>query len=353
MTAMAEKIIPMTARRIRAEDKRIINNKAVDVNQLVPFKYEWAWEYYLSACANHWMPQEVSMQRDIEQWKDPQGFTDDERHVIETNLGFFATAETLVANNIVLAVYRFITAPECRQYYLRQAFEEAIHVQAYQYIPQSLGMDEGRIFNMYREVESMNAKDEFEAQLTSHLLNPNFETESFEGMQGLMDNLTGFSVIMEGIFFYTAFVMLLSFGRQNRLPGTCEQVQYILRDESMHLNFGLQVINTIKEENPQIWTDSIQQRIVDNVKIGVELETAYARDVLPNGLLGLTHEMMAEYVRFIANRRLQKIGLPEQYPGVANPFPWMSEIIDLGKEKNFFETRVTEYQTGGTLSWDD
>jgi ribonucleoside-diphosphate reductase beta chain len=352
MIATQEKIIPMTTQRVRAEDKRIINNKAVDVNQLVPIKYEWAWQYYLDACANHWMPQEVSMQRDIEQWKDPKGFTADERRVIEMNIGFFATADTLVANNLVLAVYRFISAPECRQYLLRQAFEEAIHVHAYQYIPQSLGMDESRMFNMYREVASMNAKDEFEAQLTVNLLDPDFETDSLEGKKGLLDNLTGFSVIMEGLFFYTAFVMLLSFGRQNRLPGACEQIQYILRDESMHLNFGLKVINTIVEENPEIWTPEVKQRIIDNVRKGVELEIAYARDVLPNGLLGLTHAMMAEYVRHIANRRLEKIHLPEQYPGATNPFPWMSEIIDLNKEKNFFETRVTEYQTGGALSWD-
>lgn len=344
-------VIQMTNRRIRAEDKRIINNKAVDVNQLVPIKYTWAWQYYLDACANHWMPQEVSMQRDIEQWKDPDGFTEDERLVIKRNLGFFSTADTLVANNLVLAIFKYITAPECRQYLLRQAFEEAIHTHAYQYIPQSLGLDEGEMYNMYREIPCMHDKDEFEARLTVDLIRPDFEVESFAGRQKLLENLIGYTGIMEGIFFYAAFVMLFSFGRQNRLPGTCEQLQYILRDESMHLNFGLDLINAIIQENPDLWTEAIRQKAIGMFKMGVELEIRYGKDILPNGLLGLTHAMLTEYIQYVADRRLERLGLPKQY-GSCNPFPWMSEVIDLRKEKNFFETRVTEYQTGGTLNWD-
>ncbi|MCM8794457.1 MAG: ribonucleotide-diphosphate reductase subunit beta [Candidatus Omnitrophica bacterium] len=343
-------IIQMTNRRFRAEDKRIINNKAVDVNQLVPIKYKWAWEYYLNACANHWMPQEISMQQDIEQWKTADGFTEDEWRVVKRNLGFFSTANTLVANNI-LAVYKYVTAPECRQYLLRQAFEEAIHAHAYQYIPESLGMDEGEIFNMYREIQSIHGKDEFEARLTADLMRPDFETETYEGRQRLLGNLIGYYGIMEGIFFYTAFVMLLSFGRTNRLPGMCEQLQYILRDESMHLNFGLDLINAVKEENPELWNPEFKQAMTERFKQGVELECRYGEDCLPNGLMGLTHELLCEYVRHIADRRMEKIGLPKAF-GAKNPFEWMSEVMDLRKEKNFLETRVTEYQTGGSLSWD-
>jgi ribonucleoside-diphosphate reductase beta chain len=343
-------VIEMTTRRMRAEDKRIINNNDFDVNQLVPFKYTWAWDYYLDACANHWMPQEVSMQRDIEQWKGG-AFDEEEQRVIKRTLGFFTTADTLVANNLVLAVYKHITAPECRQYLLRQAFEEAIHTHAYQYIPQSLGMDEGEMYNMYREVPSIHAKDEFEAQLTIDLLRPDFETKSFEGKKKLLDNLVGYTGIMEGIFFFSSFVMLLSFGRTNRLPGTCEQVQYILRDESMHINFGLDLINAIKEENPEVWTHQIQDEAVAKIRRAVELEVQFGIDCMPHGLLGITHEKLDEYIKYVADRRLEKLGLPKQFH-TSNPYPWMSEIIDLRKEKNFFETRVTEYQTGGTLEWD-
>lgn len=347
-----EYVIPFTKEKVKIEDKRLINNRSVDVNQLVPIKYTWAWQYYLDGCANHWMPQEVSMQRDIEQWKDPKGFTDDERRVIQRNLGFFTTADTLVANNLVLAIYRHITAPECRQYLLRQVFEEAIHTHAYQYIPQSLGMDEASLYNMYREIPSIHDKAEFEARLTVDLMKPDFQADTLDGRQRLVSNLIGYFGIMEGIFFYTAFVMLLSFGRQNRLPGACEQIQYILRDESMHMNFGLELINGIIDENPDIWTEEFQVQIIDKFKRGVELEIEYGHDCLPNGMLGLTHDMLDEYVRYVANRRMEKLNLPKLFDNPSNPFPWMSEIIDLRKEKNFFETTVTEYQVGSSLSWD-
>src|SRR2546427_61788 len=245
-------------RRVRVEDKRIINAQA-DVNQLVPFKYKWAWEKYLAARANHWMPQEINMSRDIALWKDANGLTEDERRVVKRNLGFFVTADSLAANNIVLGTYRHITAPECRQYLLRQAFEEAIHTHAY---------------------------------------------------------------------------------------------QYILRDESMHCNFGIDLINQIKMENPHLWTPEFREEIQGLIRKAVELEYRYAEDTMPRGVLGLNAPMFKEYLRYIANRRCQQIGVDTMFPGASNPFPWMSEMTDLKKERNFFETRVIEYQTGGALSWD-
>lgn len=343
--------ISFNAARVRVDDKRIINCRA-DVNQLVPFKYEWAWQKYLDACANHWMPQEISMSRDIALWKDPNGLSEDERKIIKRNLGFFVTADSLVANNLVLAIYRHITNPECRQYLLRQAFEEALHTHAYQYVVESLGLDEGEIFNMYREIPSIHEKDAFQLQFTSELADPTFSTGTFATDQRLLRNLIGYYIIMEGIFFYVGFVQMLSFGRQNKMTGASEQFQYILRDESMHLNFGIDVINQIKNENPHLWTNEFQQEIISLIRKGVDLEYAYAEDTMPRGVLGLNCQMFSEYLRFIANRRCRQIGLTEQFAGAKNPFPWMSEMLDLKKEKNFFETRVIEYQTGGALSWD-
>lgn len=341
----------MNRNRITIENKRVINNdRTVDCNQLVPIKYKWAWHYYLDGCANNWMPTEVSMQRDIEQWKDPKAFTPQERHVIKRVLGFFATAESLVGNNLVLAVYRCVDNPECRQYLLRQAFEEAIHIHAFQYIVQSLSLDEGEIFNMYREVEAIYKKDEHAMSCTAGVLDPNLDTKTTEGLQTLVKNLIGLYVITEGIFFYGGFVTMLSFGRQNRIPGTCEQIQYILRDESIHMNFGIELINTIVDENPQVWTEDFKAQMVDFIKRAVKLELDYIRDCLPDGILGLNHNLLQEYVQYLADRRFEKLRLPQQY-GSGNPFPWMSEVIDLKKEKNFFETRVTEYQTGGALEW--
>ena len=338
-------------RRVRVEDKRIINGKA-DVNQLVPFKYKWAWDKYLSGCANHWMPQEINMSRDIATWKDPNGLTDDERLVVKRNLGFFVTADSLAANNIVLGTYRHITAPECRQYLLRQAFEEAIHTHAYQYIVESLGLDEGEIFNAYHEVSSIREKDEFLIPFIEILTNPEFKTGTPETDQQLLKSLIVFACIMEGLFFYVGFAQILALGRQNKMMGAAEQYQYILRDESMHCNFGIDLINQIKMENPHLWTPEFREEIRVLIQKGVELEYRYAEDTMPRGVLGLNAPMFKEYLRYVANRRAQQIGLDPLYPGANNPFPWMSEMVDLKKEKNFFETRVIEYQTGGALNWD-
>lgn len=342
---------PSISGRVNASDKRMINGQT-DVNQLVPFKYHWAWDKYLAGCANHWMPQEVSMSRDIAQWKDSTALSDDERLIVKRNLGFFTTADSLAANNIVLGTYRHITAPEARQYLLRQGFEEAIHTHAYQYIVESLGLDESEVFNAYQEVASIKDKDDFLIPFINTLTNPEFKTGTPEADQQLLRSLIVFACIMEGLFFYVGFVQILALGRQNKMQGAAEQYQYILRDESMHCNFGIDVINTIKLENPHLWTAEFREEIKGLIQHGVELEYRYAEATMPRGVLGLNATMFKEYLRFIANRRCQQIGLDLLFPGATNPFPWMSEMIDLKKEKNFFETRVTEYQTGGALSWD-
>jgi ribonucleoside-diphosphate reductase beta chain len=338
-------------RRVTVEDKKVINSKA-DVNQLVPVKYKWAWEKYLAACANHWMPQEINMSRDIELWKDPRGLTEDERRVVKRNLGFFVTADSLAANNIVLGTYRHITAPECRQYLLRQAFEEAIHTHAYQYIVESLDLDESEIFNAYHEVSSIREKDEFLIPFIDTLTDPAFKTGTSEADQQLLKSLIVFSCLMEGLFFYVGFAQILALGRQNKMTGAAEQYMYILRDESMHCNFGIDLVNQIKLENPQLWTPQFREELHGLFRRAVDLEYRYAEDTMPRGVLGLNAPMFKEYLRFIANRRCQQIGLETLFPGATNPFPWMSEMIDLKKERNFFETRVIEYQTGGALNWD-
>ena len=337
--------------RVAVDEKMMINCRA-DLNQLVPFKYDWAWQKYLDGCANHWMPQEVNMTADIALWKNPEGLTDDERRIVMRNLGFFSTADSLVANNLVLAVYRLITNPECRQYILRQAFEEAIHTHAYQYCIESLGMDEGEIFNMYHEIPSVAKKAAWGLKYTRAISDPEFNTGTVETDKELLRNLIAYYCVLEGIFFYCGFTQILSMGRRNKMTGVAEQFQYILRDESMHLNFGIDVINQIKIENPHLWDAAMKEEATQMILQGTQLEIEYARDTMPRGVLGMNAAMMEDYLKFISNRRLTQIGLKEEYPGATNPFPWMSEIMDLKKEKNFFETRVIEYQTGGALSWD-
>ncbi len=336
-------------KRVKVDQKRLINCTTVDVNQLMPLKYKWAWEHYLNGCANHWMPTEVPMAKDIEMWKSDL-LTESERLVIMRNLGFFSTAESLVGNNVVLAIFKHVTNPEARQYLLRQSFEEAIHTHTFHYIVESLALDPGEIFNMYNEIEAIQKKDRFEMQLTEEVLKEGFSTSTFAGAQKFLENLIGYYIIMEGIFFYSGFAMILSLHRQNKMTGIGEQFQYILRDETIHLNFGIDLINEIKAENPDLWTKEFQNHIIELIHEATTLEYAYAKDCLPKGILGLTAPMFEDYVGYIADRRLERIGLKAQYHK-KNPFPWMSEVIDLGKEKNFFETRVTEYQSSSNLTW--
>ena len=338
------------AQPVDINKRRIINGADADVMQLYPMKHTFAWDAYNIGNANHWLPTEISMQRDIEQWRNPAVLTADERKAFETVLGFFTTADSIAANNVVLALYKHITSPECRMYLLRQGYEEAIHTHAYQYIVESLGMDEGRIFNMYREVEAIYNKDNLILSLNEGIFDPNFKTGTFENDQKFLENLCVFSLILEGIFFYSSFAVMFGFQRQNKLTGSAEQIQYIMRDESQNLNFGINMINAIKEEQPELWTKEFQARIIDLVKKAVVLEYTFATEVFPRGIFGMNAAGFKQYIEYIADRRLERVGLPVQY-GVGNPFPWMSEAVDLNKEKNFFETRVTEYKVGGQLNW--
>jgi ribonucleoside-diphosphate reductase beta chain len=333
------------------DNKTILNCSTTDPNKILPMKYHWARKHYKDGVANNWTPEEVNMQKDVEMWKSPVALTPDERHIVMWNMGFFSTAESLTANNIVLIIYRLITNPECRQYLLRQAYEEAVHTDTFIYCCDTLGLDPEEVYAMYDTIPSIKNKDDFVVDKTKSLLDPNFNTDSTENIQQFVHDLVGYYLIMEGIFFYAGFVMMLSFLRQNKMVGVGEQFQFILRDESVHLAFGVDLINAIAAENPEIWTDELKNQITEDVKKSVELEKAYALDCLPRGILGLNADVIGEYVEYIADRRLESINLTKVYDA-KNPFPWMSEVIDLKKEKNFFETRVTEYQSGGMLSWD-
>lgn len=335
---------------VNVNDRRVINGKEADVIQLYPMKHAFAWEYYNNANANHWLPTEISMQLDIEQWKSKTALSADERSAFETVLGFFTTADSIAANNIVMAFYKHVTSPEVRMYLLRQAYEEAIHTHSYQYIVESLGMDEAKIFNMYREVDAIYNKEEFILGFNEGIFDGTFKTGTFENDQKFLENWCVFSLILEGIFFYSSFAVVFGFKRQNKLTGSAEQIEYIMRDESMHLNFGIEIINTIKVENPELWTKKFQERITALVAQAAKLEYTYAQEVFPTGIFGLNADGFRQYIEHVADRRLERVGLPPQF-GSPNPFPWMSEAIDLSKKKNFFETRVTEYKTGGSLDW--
>ena len=314
-----------------SKSKEIISDKVAVVNQILPHTNKWAWDLFIDGAANNWMPTEISMAKDIEQWRS-SSLTEDEKLVVKRSLGFFAGSESLVANNLLLSIFKYVTDAECRQYILRQAYEESLHNLTVVYVCDSLNLDIDEVYQAYNSIPSIKSKDEFLMNITSDINRPDF-------------NIT-YYIICEGIFFFSGFAMLLSFNRQNKLPGIGEQIQYTLRDESLHIKFGTTLINRLREDNPKIWTKAMEKETIEHIDTAMELELAYARDVLPNGILGLNADMFIDYVQFIADRRLTNLNLPSPYGDAKNPFPWMSEIIDLEKCKNFFETRVTEYSVG-------
>jgi ribonucleoside-diphosphate reductase beta chain len=320
-----------------------------DPNKILPIEYDWAREYYEAGVNNNWVPEEIPMQDDISQWNG-DALSPAERQLVEWNLGFFSTAESLTANNIVLALYEYVTAPECRQYLLRQAYEEAIHTDTFIYCCDSLGFDPEYLYGMYDRVPSIEEKDEFVVDLTRSIDRPGFTIDTDDDVREFLRDLVGFYVVMEGIFFYAGFAMMLGLKRQNKMEGIGQQFEYIMRDESLHVGFGVDLINQIRTENPGVWTDDFGAEIRELITDAVDLEQIYAYEACPEDAFGMSAAQFAEYVEHVADRRLDQLDLPTAY-GTDNPFPWMSEQVDLNKEKNFFETQVTEYQSGASLDW--
>ena len=329
----------------------LLTDNIAGVNRILPHKHKYAWDLFIKSCANNWMPTEISMQNDINQWKNDE-ITEDEKLLVKRCLGFFAGSESLVGNNLLLSAFRYVTDAECRQYILRQAFEESLHNLTVVYICDSLDLDIDEVFAAYENIPSIKAKDDFLMEITNDISKPDFNPHSKQGKQEILRNFLTYWIVCEGTFFFSGFAMLLALGRQNKLQGISDQIKYTLRDESSHIAFGTYLINTLIEQNPSIWTKKIQEEFVEHIKKAVELEIAYAHDVLPTGILGLSADMFVDYMHYIGNRRLEAINLDYRFPSDTNPFPWLGEVVDVQAMGNFFERRVREYQQAGSLEDD-
>ena len=327
--------------RINPEDKLIFGGDS-DINQVVPVRLNWAREAWYNGCNNNWMPQEIDMKDDIAQWKDPDYLSTRERLCITNSLGFFSTADSVVANNLVLAIYKHITNPEVRQFLLRQAFEESMHTEAYVYCAESLGLDQALTFNQYRENHSMIQKDNWCLEYSSGLLAPAGEISP----EDLCANLIAFYAIMEGMFFYCGFANVLSMGRRGRMPGIAEQFALIMRDEGQHVQTGMNIVRQIILDVPKLNKPLVFKKATEIIMEGTYLEKVFSTDVMGDGVQGMNPRIMHTYLEFIADRRLGDLGLPAQFK-VQNPMQWMSEQMDFRKEVNFFENRVVDYQVGG------
>lgn len=327
---------------------RILDKSGNLVNQLLPFTHtKWAWELYQKGVKNNWVPTDIAMQKDIEQWRG-NSLSADEKLVITRCLGFFAGSESLVGNNLLLNIFKYINDGCCRQYISRQLFEETLHNWTIVYICESLALNQKELYQAYIDIPSIKAKDNFLMKLIS-TTNDNCTTYSEEDLSKILTNLITFYIICEGLLFYTGFASLLSFGRRTLMVGISEQIGYSYRDEQLHVEFGVNLIKTIISQYPELWTPSYQQKVIENIEEAMFLEEQYAKDILPNGILGLNQQSIKDYLIYLGNYRCSQIGLDYKFTNrvVKNPFPWLSEVIELPKMKNFFETRVLDYQTGG------
>lgn len=338
---------------MKKEDKTgaLLGGEIAGVNRILPHRHKFAWDSFLKGAANNWMPTEVGMSEDIKQWKDGT-ITDDEKLLVKRCLGFFAGSESLVANNLLLSVFKYVTDAECRQYILRQAYEESLHNLTVVYVCDSLDLDIDEVFRAYQTVPSIKAKDDFLMGITSDLSRNDFTTETKEGKVEFLKNLFTYYIICEGTFFFSGFAMLLALGRQNKLQGIADQIRYTLKDESLHIDFGAYLINKIIEQNPEIWTDEIQEEFTQYMVKTIDLEISYAKDTLPHGVLGQNSDMYVDYAYYIGNRRLESVGLKYRFPSDVNPFPWMSEVVDTQAMSNFFERKPRDYQQAGMLEDD-
>ena len=331
---------------VRVEDKRVING-LTDVNQLAPFKYPWAWEYFLNANKNHWTPLDINMTQDIYDFK--HKLNDNERHVYTNVLAYLTTSDVLAMRNIGLAVMEKMTAPELQIYQARQVYEESLHTWTYQHCIETLGLDQGEIYNRYRVVPAINKKIQIANRRINSILRADIDLTDPDELNNFVMAYIFFAAIFEGCWFYNGFSPIFSLQRRGLMKGTAEQLQYIMRDEIMHAGFGIRVVSQIMMEN----NITLDLEAIDEMwKEAEAAEAGYARYLLENPILGYTAEEHIQQYRFIANRRAQQLGLEQPYPNATCAFPWLDEQANIRKEKNFFETRVTEYQTGGGLNWD-
>lgn len=337
---------PADLKPVNPDDKRVVNG-LTDINQLAPFKYPWAWKYFLNANRNHWTPLDINMNQDVHDYH--HKLTLEERHVYENVLAYLTTSDILAMRNIGLAVMEKMSAPELQIYQARQVYEESLHTWTYQHCIESIGLDQSEIYNRYRVVPEINGKIQLANRRLNSILRPDIDLNDREELHNFLMAYIFFAGIFEGCWFYNGFSPIFALQRRGLMKGTAEQLQYIMRDEVLHASFGIRVARQIMLE------EDIQPDPKALTEMWEECEAAeasYVGYILRDPILGYSKKDHIGQYRFIANRRARNLGLEEPYPGAEPTLTWLDEQANLRKEKNFFETRVTEYQTGGALKWD-
>jgi len=332
---------------VSVDDKRVVNGQG-DINQLAPFKYPWAWQYFLNANKNHWTPLDINMTPDIHDYQ--HKLTVEEKHVYTNVLSYLTTSDILAMRNIGLAVMEKMTAPELQIYQARQVYEEALHTWTYQHCIETIGLEQVEIYNRYRVVPEINQKIELANKRLASILRSDIDLTDRDELENFVMAYAFFAGIFEGCWFYNGFTPIFALQRRGLMKGTGEQLQYIMRDEVMHASFGIRVVKQIIEEENLTLDPKKIQAMWEEAETAEEIYSGY---VMRDPILGYSKEAHMEQFRFIANRRAKQLGFTQPFPGAKETLPWLDEQANMKKEKNFFETKVTEYQSGSGLNWDE
>ncbi len=328
--------------------KKIINGRQTLFFNILPLKYPWAYDLYKTMKANHWEPEDIPMQKDCEQWRSGE-IAEVERWIVKMGVGYFSAAEGIVGDNILHVVRELVTAPELKLVLGRHAHEENIHADSLVYMISSLGLNPHECEAMFEDIPTIKAKNNLVVS-NSRDLRRDLDLTLTVNKQALARNIFLFGQCMEGTQFYGLFGMVLSLYRQNKFPGIGQMFRYTLRDESNHIELFRNLFMDLVSENPDVWTPAFRNELTELMQEAVRLEKAFIRDCLPVNAIGLTCGEFEQYIDYIADRRLEGVGLPPLHSGLVNPFPWLAEMMDIKKEQNFFEGRVTEYQKASALT---
>lgn len=318
----------------------LVGKATPDDMNLHPLRYPWAYDLYNQAVRNTWFPHEITLKEDLQDW---EKMTEDEKHAVKFLMAFFNPAELIVNRSIALGIYPYLKSPECHLYLAKQMWEEANHCVAFEYVLQTFPFDKEKIFNLHLDVPSMLAKESYINKYMKRMTEDTLNIASTEGKKDFLRNLVATNIVMEGIWFYSGFMVALSFRQRNQLRNFGSMINWVLRDESLHLKFGMNLVHNILEENPDLLTEDFAAEIRDIVIEGVNLETAYNKDLFPQGILGLNASYVNQYVQYVADRRLEELGLPKHY-GATNPAKWMGAATDVFELVNFFEAQNTSYE---------
>ena len=318
----------------------LIGKPSPEDYNLHPSRYPWARKLYDQAIANTWYPHEIPLKEDLEDWAT---MTDDEKFAVEFVLSFFNPAELIVNRILALGVYPYLKSSECHLYLAKQMWEEANHCVAFEYVLETLPLDLSKIYDTHIDQPSMKAKEDFVNKYLKRMTEDTLDITTLEGKKDFIRNLIAYNIIMEGIWFYSGFMVMLSFRQRNKLRNFGSMINWVIRDESLHLKFGMNLVLTVLEENQELVSEEFAKEIKDIIIEGVDLENTYNKDLFPNGILGLNADYVNQYVQYVADRRMEELGFAPHY-NVTNPAKWMSTATDVYELVNFFEAQNTNYE---------